>query len=108
MEGRVRREYCWVYILSWAVVADVDTFSLSRRDSLKRHILSLHEIFRILFGHEKFDLLKPRQVQNEELGPLIVVCISLQLEAQRRGVEIRPGHDLAAVYPNIAASLIRS
>lgn len=93
-----------MYILNWAVFADVDPFSLSRRDSLKRHVSKLHELFCVLFGHEQFDILKPRRKnQDEDLMPWIVMCISLQLEAQRHGAEIKPEQDLIALYPDITA-----
>ncbi|KAG8216656.1 hypothetical protein J3R82DRAFT_6854 [Butyriboletus roseoflavus] len=81
---------------------------LSRKDALKRHISTVHELFMALFGHEEFDILKPRRNENEDLVPLIKSCIILQSQARQRGVEVRPTYDLALLHPDIAATMTLS
>ncbi|KAG8216663.1 hypothetical protein J3R82DRAFT_6862 [Butyriboletus roseoflavus] len=81
---------------------------LSRKDALKRHISTVHELFMALLGHEEFDILKPRRNENEDLVPLIKSCIILQSQARQRGVEIRPTYDLALLHPDIAATMTLS
>lgn len=89
--------------------SDVVPFSLSRKDALKRHIAVVHEIFIILFGHDLFDILKPkRKDQHEDLELLIVLCLTVQMQAQRCGKEIKPTQDLIPLYPQIVALMNRS
>ncbi|KAG6379958.1 hypothetical protein JVT61DRAFT_10526 [Boletus reticuloceps] len=96
------------YICLICKIFEQRCFPLSRRDSLKRHIARLHEFFQILLLPEfdAFKILEPRQNdQDENLFPLTLFCIAVQMEARARGVEIKAEQDLMLKYPDVVQSL---
>ncbi|KAG9313644.1 hypothetical protein JVU11DRAFT_5976 [Chiua virens] len=86
---------------------------LSRRDVLKRHIASLHQLYKAVLDHNEFDIFKLRhrhEIDGSDIvpTPLIQFCIRLQMELRSRGEQIESEDDLATKYPIIAASTNRS
>ncbi|KAF8137200.1 hypothetical protein EV363DRAFT_653542 [Boletus edulis] len=97
------------YICLICKILQLRCFPLSRRDSLKRHIARLHELFQILFESEfdGFKILERRQIdQDENLFPFILLCIALQMHARARGVKIKAEEDLMLKYPDVVPKAV--
>ncbi|KAH0835822.1 hypothetical protein J3R83DRAFT_9683 [Lanmaoa asiatica] len=94
------------YICRLCIILGRPRGPLSRKDALKRHILSAHAMFAILFNYENFDILRPRRRnEHEDPEPLIALCITVQSQARQRGMKIGREQDLALLYPHVASSL---
>ena len=55
-----------LYILDWVVFVDGDSFRLSRKDALKRHVDRKHPEFCILLKNLALKILVPRRKNEPE------------------------------------------